>query len=253
MALSSNSLIHFTSKLTNLKGILQDNFKLRYCREKINANEKKYDLLIPMVSFCDIPFSQIKNHIKSYGNYGIGLKKEWAEKNGLNPVLYSDINSSLSKNFFEHLLIKLLNGDDGKKISSLTLEEKYIFDIFRYIKNYQGKLERFNKKTVENYRFSDEREWRYVLPLESEALMFANLKKIKTDMVQAAKEKMNANIMDKRLVFEPEDINYIIIKNESERDGIIKTLEDVKGKFPMQQVKRLTSRIISTEQIESDF
>ncbi|WP_051891120.1 abortive infection system antitoxin AbiGi family protein [Chryseobacterium sp. JM1] len=253
MALSSNSLIHFTNKLANLKGILKDNFKLRYCREIIRSDTKRYDFLVPMVSFCDIPFSQIEKHIQSYGNYGIGLKKSWAEKNGLNPVLYTDINSNLSKNFFDHLLIKIKNGDDDKKISKLTLEEKYVFDIFRYIKNYQGKLERSGKKIIENYRFSDEREWRYVLNLESEALMFANLKKVIHEDVSIFKQLVNDEIENERLNFEPEDINYIIIKNESERNDIIRTLENIKGKYPMEQVKRLTSRIISTEQIKSDF
>ncbi|MFN4365215.1 abortive infection system antitoxin AbiGi family protein [Chryseobacterium hispalense] len=252
MALSSNSLTHFTNKLSNLKGILKNNFQIRYCREIILANKKRYDFLIPMVSFCEIPFSQIHNHINSYGHYGISLNKKWAEKNGLNPVLYTDINSTLSRHFFEHLSNKIKNGKT-KIISEMELEEKYLLDIFRYIKNYEGDLERIGKKVVKNYRFNNEREWRYVLDLELDYQIFANLEKIEEAKIKTAKQKYNNIIKDERLYFEPEDISYIIIKSEKERDDIIQTLENVKGKFPMDQVKRLTSRIISTEQIISDF
>lgn len=254
MALSSNTLTHFTKTKSNLIGILKDNFKLRYCRETIETKKRKYDLLIPMVSFCDIPFSQILNHIENYGCYGIGLKKQWAEKNGLNPVLYVDQNSSLSNNFFEHIFT--LHLKDDKKISELTIEEKYPYDIFRYLKNYQSDLKRIEKKTIKNYRFSDEREWRFVLNIESEQMLFGNIQLKDGDdeeFIKKGKNLFNKKIESERLCFEPEDINYIIIKSESERDLIIQTLESIKGKYPHEQVKRLTSRIISTEQIKTDF
>lgn len=251
MGLSSNSIIHFTKSLSSLNGILSENFKIKYCRETIHTQNDYYDLLIPMVSFCDIPFSQILNHKNNYGSYGIGLKKKWAEKNGLNPVLYIDQNSKLANNFLEQLKTKITS--ENKKISDFTKEQKYIFDVFRYLKNYQGDLKRIGKKTIENYRFSDEREWRFVLDLESEYPMFGNMKKINPTEIPNFKELYNSNIITERLTFEPEDINYIIIKNETERDVVIRNLEKVKGKYPHEQVKRLTSRIISAQQIETDF
>jgi hypothetical protein len=239
---------------SRLIGILKDNFKLKYCRETIDTNKRKFDLLIPMVSFCDIPFSQILSHVENYGCYGIGLKKVWAEKNGLNPVLYVDKKSSLSENFFEH--IYKMNVGEEKKITGLTLEEKYTYDIFRYLKNYQGDLKRAEKKIVKDYRFSDEREWRYVLPVQSEHMMFGQIPLTKSnedEFIKKAKAYLNGKIESEKLYFEPEDINYIIIKNETERDDIIRTLENVKGKYPHEQIKRLTSRILSSQQIRSDF
>lgn len=252
MGLSSNSLIHFTNNLTSLVGILKDNFKIKYCYEKIEGQNGLY-LLIPMVSFCDIPFSQIIEHSNKYGSYGIGLRKNWAEKNGLNPVLYIEKNSTLGMNFFDKL--KEMNRGGVTKISELSEDQKHIFDIFRYLKNYQGDLQRNGKKEIKDYRFSDEREWRYTLPLENEALMFGNVQKSKNNLtkIKEIKEDLNSKISNVRLEFEPEDISYIIIKKEEERDKIIRTLETVKGKFPLEQVKRLTSRIISTEQIATDF
>lgn len=251
MALSSNTLIHFTKKLTNLEGILTSNFKIRYCRENIIVNSKEYDMLIPMVSFCDIPFSQIINHIESYGCYGIGLKKDWAIKNGLNPVLYIEKNSTLSHNIMGHLYAYLTEGKI--KITELTNEEKYRFDFIRYIKNYEGDLNRIAKKTIKNYRFSDEREWRYVLKPDFNHLLFANIKKVEKAKIAERKAHHNSKIESEKLSFQPEDINYIIIKKESERDRIISILEKNYTKFPHEQVKRLTSRIISTEQLYTDF
>ena len=252
MGLSSNSLIHFTKNLNSLNGILKDNFKIRYCRETIYTSKDHRDILVPIVSFCDIPFSQIMAHVNSYGCYGIGLSKSWAEKNGLNPVFYVEKNSSFAASFFNHLFEKITGSKD--KFSDLSLEEKYILDVIRYMKNYQGNLNRFEKKTIENYRFSDEREWRFVLNPENKELLIGNLKSLKTQAeIKEAKESLNDKIKDERLYFEPDDINYIIIKKESERNSVIRNLEQVKGKYPMEQVKRLTSRILSVEQIKTDF
>jgi hypothetical protein len=102
MGLSSNTLIHFTKSIKALSGILTEHFKIKYCQEIVYSISDNSKLIVPMVSFCDIPFSQIINHIDSYGYYGIGLKKEWAEKNGLNPVLYIEKNSLLSDNIIIH-------------------------------------------------------------------------------------------------------------------------------------------------------
>lgn len=251
MALSSNSIIHFTKNITSLKGILTENFKLKYCRETIISKTSKIDLLIPMVSFCDIPFSQILNHIDNYGSYGIGLKKRWGESKGLNPVFYLEKNSGLSDNIINHLYERI-RGEKGK-MDELEEIDKYNFDFLRYIKNYEADLKRLNKVTVENYRFSDEREWRYVIPPLDKQIFVKLPNDVNNQKIKKLKEVINKTVEDTRLKFEPEDINYIIIKKENERDAIIKVLESVNSMHAHEQVKRLTSRIISVEQIRTDF
>lgn len=253
MGLSSNTIIHFTKNFSNLKGILANNFKVSYCREKIISESKDVDYLIPMVSFCDIPFSQILNHINNYGSYGIGLKKKWAEEKGLNPVLYIEKKSILANSILSDLYEKLKGG--RQKISDLTVDERKAFDIIRYLKNYEGRVERMNGKIIENYRFSDEREWRYVIDPEIEHSLFGNLKKatLSPEDIKELKKIYNEDISHISLEFSPEDINYIIIKNESERDAILGIIEKVKGKNSLEEVKRLTSRIISVEQLKTDF
>lgn len=60
MALSSNSLIHFTNDKESLKGIRENNFKVLNCRESIVLDGRKSSWIIPMIGFCDIPLSEIK-------------------------------------------------------------------------------------------------------------------------------------------------------------------------------------------------
>lgn len=251
MSLSSNSVIHFTKNITNLKAIISNNFRVHYCRETIYSKSKKMDLLIPMVSFCDIPFSQIMKHIDSYGNYGIGLKKCWAERKGLNPVFYIEKNSALSDNIIHNLYNKIKEGK--LTIGDLDLQDKYNLDFLRYLKNYQGDLCRKGKTKISEYRFSDEREWRYVISPDSKYFAFLKLSEEHQEKIPSLKRVFNKLVVNESLKFEPEDISYIIIKNEKERDTIIKELEEANNRFPFEQVKRLTSRIITVEQIKTDF
>jgi len=245
MGLSSNSLIHLTKNKNSLMGILQEEFKIKYCLETIRTSKGPFTAAVPMVSFCDIPLSEIKNHIKSYGEYGIGLKKVWAKRKGLNPVLYLDSNSTLGGDFL-NAAKEILS---GKKFSTYTETETAIGDLLRYMKNYEGELLR-DGLTISDYRFSDEREWRYV-PNRKVASMAIGLKEY--DTVEK-KEKANSLLGTLSLGFEPNDIAYIIIKNESEISEFIQSLEDAKGKkYPFHDVKRLTTRIITTDQILNDF
>lgn len=251
MPLSSNSLIHFTKNKSNLKGILENDFRVKYCLEKVITKDTVYDFVIPMVSFCDIPLSEIKNHQKNYGCYGIGLTKRWAQKNGLNPVLYLDTSSKLAENTLEVIYDKTFtNPSSGLNRTKLALA-----DFFRYVKNYQAPLIRNKKIINQNYRFSDEREWRYC---PEKASLFDNPYLIddkKTyDKYIRNKNIFNSKLINIRLEFLPDDITYIIINNDSEIIEIIQHLEKCKGKrFSLEQIRRLTTRILTTEQIKSDI
>jgi hypothetical protein len=50
----------------------------------------------PMISFCDLPLSLAKDQFSKYGNYAIGLSKEWGVANKLNPVIYIEQNSGIA-------------------------------------------------------------------------------------------------------------------------------------------------------------
>jgi len=200
----------------------------------------------PMVCFCDIPLSQIKEHIEKYGQYGIGLKKTWGIENGLNPVLYAEIKSHLSKEFAS-VMNHLFKGKD-EQLLGLSEFEKSVIRIMSYVKNYQGELQRQNIM-IPNYRFADEKEWRYV-PLVEEDIPLA------VDASKYLKNKTAANekLCNMRLIFHPNDINYIIIKDDSEIENFINVLKNAKGNsYTYNDIERLTTRIITVDRIMEDF
>ena len=94
MAISANTLFHFTYRYDTLISILQSKFFPRLCLEKglWHPGDKKW--AIPMVCFCDIPLSNIAEHTRKYGNYAIGIKKTWAIEQGVTPILYVHDKSS---------------------------------------------------------------------------------------------------------------------------------------------------------------
>ena len=227
-----------------MQGILEDNFRLHYCKETVQLDSDSYEMRVPMVSFCDIPLSEIKDHIEKYGCYGIGLTKAWAVRNGLNPVLYVEPSSMLARSYNSAFATLVVNVEDD----NFTQVQQSFTDVLRYIKNYQGPLSR-KGKLIDEYRFSDEREWRYV-PAPSE-----QCEMLMTDE-QYLREHTAAQLSLEplRLHFEPNDIKYIIIQSDSEISEFVHLLRHAKGKkYAYDDVERLMTRILTTEQIKGDI
>lgn len=243
MALSPSTLFHFT-KRKYLMGILKDNFKLKYCFERINHLESPIEYAIPMVSFCDIKLSEIKEHIEKYGYYGIGLSKTWAVEKGLNPVIYLNSSSNFSKG---------LIGTAQKIITSSEFDsddQTNIANLIQYTKVYEGELIRKGIKT-QAYRYADEREWRYVPNAKENIEPWLSKDKYDT---KRKKIEANKTLKDERLYFNANDILYLIVKKESEIRETINHIRAVKSKnYNDIEIDRLTTRIISCERIFSDF
>ena len=253
--LSSNTFFHFTRTLENLTGILSKTFEPSYCLEKteyLTKNElNNIEMAYPMVCFCDIPLSKIKKHIGVYGNYGIGLKKKWGYQKNLSPVIYTRKNARTSKNYEQliywsrHILI--LNSLGTQEYENL---KSMVSDFLMFTKPYFGEMFR-NGKIIKR-RFYDEREWRWI-PKISRKDTYIHLDK---ESYPDEEFRARANsIVAKHypLSFNPDDINYLIIDNESEIDEFIRRIEEIKKPFNPETVKRLTSRIITKEQILYDF
>ncbi|KTB59115.1 hypothetical protein AO067_05180 [Pseudomonas viridiflava ICMP 13104] len=122
-----------------------------------------------------------------------------------------------------------------------------IADIARYTKNYEEILER-KGKSHGMYRFSDEREWRYVPEIDSSCEMYYAGKNFDEDARMAASE----SVKDYRLDFEADDIKYIIIASEDEVPSFVDSLRDLR-RFSSREVERITARVLTAEQIKSDF
>lgn len=244
-------LFHFTSR-DGLFDLLADNFRVSYARETIVGPNKTTGFAVPMVSFCDLRLSELKDHMSKYGRYGIGLSKAWANKRGLNPVFYVSRHSAFTASFIN--AVEALHGhlgtiQDGGQFAIASRAYMDVLNAYRFIKNYEGNLSRRGAKTIKDYRFADEREWRYVPRLDETKLPFVPLERIASDV---QKQGLNQSIADLRLKFQPEDIRYLIVEKEGERIGLIRHLESVKRGFSEDARRRLQSRILTAEQIRRD-
>ena len=237
-----STLFHFTKTKENLFGILKNEFKPSFCLERIFYGHSKWKYAIPMVCFCDIHLSQIKNHIDTYGVYGIGMSKEWAEKKGLNPVIYLKKKSLLSQHLsaIKPSLSQLLFKTPDNEMGSTTY--MWFLYVLRYLKNYEGNFLK-GKEDQADIIFYNEREWRYVPNIDflSEADYLNN------------SMRNNFSSFLPVLGFEPNDIKYLIVNNESEIEETINAIRRIKSKYPQPIVDILTSRIITSEQIRNDF
>ena len=253
MPISSSTIVHFTHKKAALKGILKTGFKIRYCYETIQIVDAKNIWAVPMVSFCDIPLSQVKDHVFKYGGYGIGLTKNWAKKKMLSPVQYISRGSYFAQSIKvtgNHLLPSIRDSLDNS--ANLKSQERAAVDILRYSKNYEGDLNRSSSKTVSDYRFYDEREWRFVPQFDKSYPMIVPISEAKK--TKDYKDKLNEKIASVRLDFEPSDVKYIIVKDDKEISEFVSTIKMESGKiYSHEDTERLITRIITQQQIEDDF
>lgn len=251
--ISSNTLFHFTNSAENLLNILTNEFSPRYCLEDLkilatNLNwEKALELAIPMSCFCDIPLSKIKSHISYYGNYGIGLTKEWGIKNGICPITYADKNSSSSR-LMQLMLQNLWENKEEDKIKDARTA---FVNLIRFFKPYTGDFWRTGG-IIENYRFYDEREWRFVPDTGELDLPYCLSKEEFFDDFKRV--QANNDIAERCVIsFEPKDVRFIIVEKEEQIPSMIESIEKIKGKFDSKTKKTLITRIISKECVMEDL
>lgn len=158
---SSSVLFHFTDSMANLIGILTDGFYPHYCPEYLLDRLDEEAALkgraptraMPLVSFCDLPLSLIWGHLRQYGNYGIGLNKEWGVRNGVTPAFYTHERAVT--------LRPLLSACVGPRRVNARACNIDMMLLAAFTKPFNGKAWR-NGKMQSNVAFYDEREWRYV-------------------------------------------------------------------------------------------
>ncbi|HHF2874138.1 TPA: abortive infection system antitoxin AbiGi family protein, partial [Vibrio diabolicus] len=213
-------------------------------------NNQEYVMYVPMVSFCDIPLSQIKDHIKKYGKYGIGLTKTWAEQSKLNPVLYIEKQSNISQ-CLDLAYDKLVYDIEGN-IDQLPKANRCFYDVFRHIKNYEADLIR--KNTVhKNYRFYDEREWRFVPSTCEDCLMVMGEEIFNSPKNNPLRLKAMQKIKNQILKFDIRDIKYLIVKDESDINTLVQHLKRTKGNISYDEMDKLLTRVLTAEQIHTDL
>lgn len=217
--ISSTFLYHFTPKFEWLKSIIKDGFKVSYSQEDYkwlnkktipfkffqgeDLQQRKIKLHIPMVCFSDIPSNLISEHVKTYGGYGIGLNDKFKSTYKLNPLFYLKDRTDIASTFYliESISAKLDTNDPNYALRN------QINRLLCFIKPYEGLFEK-NSNTYENYKYYDEREWRFIPP---------------STEIPVLSETEYKNQKEQRhsfLEFNKEHIEVIIVKSLQEKEKI---------------------------------
>jgi len=278
MAISSDSIFHFTNSFDSFKSILSDGlFKTAYCLESYDLDILSIEAAIPMICFSDIPLTMITSQVRNYGKFAIGLNKKWAAAKKLNPVNYVQRNSSYT-NMIEPIIYDTLANDpygsiDIRHTMEKINEHEYLIKnavddgrmnkirmvtaILSFTKNYSGILKRNGKVVKKEYKYYDEREWRYV-PSEEEfkqkRLKYYSLMDGDEYREWRSKSTTKSLIPDLFLEFDHSNIEYLVVSNDKERKLTIEHLKQCHSLFSNdEQMKILISKIFTIEQINRDF
>lgn len=242
----SNTLFHFTKSLETLKLILQNGFWPRYCLEHISwmGLEDIDYIAYPMVCFCDIPLSRISEHVDFYGQFGVGVTRQWAETNNLNPVIYVAGENGLTASFREltdqseqHATPDLQNA------SKVTL--RYIY---AHSKPTVGNMVLEGSSVAK--QFYQESEWRHV-PKNANIQEYLFRSAFENPpRTQKANSETKEHCM---LKFGPRDVRYVFVKSDSDIPDIINFFQANLDHYPNADLKILMSRVISLESISEDL
>jgi len=184
-----------------------------------------------------------------YGGYALGLTEEWANEQGLTPVVYlqrhSNLADSMLKNLDASIAAAPLIREDPPSTEDPLMSA---LDILRYTKNYVGELVRANGDRDPKYYFGDEREWRYSLKTRHFS-KYIYMEEMASKPGIA--EIMQALIADERLMFAAKDVRYIIIEREEERAGMESHIRSIKDRFSEEDINTLISRICTAAQLSN--
>lgn len=248
--LSSDTLFHFTSRIEHLLNILSVEFQPHYSLEDLSVLGRYAvggpEHAVAMVSFCDILLSQTTTHMETYGSYAIGLRKAWGIKKGVTPVLYAHARAAITQEL-DAAFTRSIRGERGGDQSTIQLLGLRIASL---VKSYEGEVKRDGRTAT--VRFYDEREWRYVPDLIAK-LQHPFLTTEEYYNVEERKQAEANLVSDYTLGFEPSDVRYLIVRKEAEIVPLIDSIQGIKAKYELDDVRLLSSRIISAEQIKADF
>lgn len=259
-----NHIFHYTDNFEVLLKIIKNGFAPSYCEEKINQIE----YFIPMVSFCNIPLRDVDLYMR-YGKYGIGMSLDWALKNSISPVVYihektpfKDFHSTLNHLHLKEMLTdvfyepqslknleKKLDSHNYSKYDNILTEiNKIIIPTLQFFKNWKTS---YKRQEIITYQ---EREWRFIPNLENE-------KKIITTNDHEFNELKSKSFRKKphlpnyaAPLTNIENIRYIVIKNEKQREKIINVLIRTFGEVNViKSIRSGKLMIIEDNLIKNDF
>lgn len=250
---SANVLIKFMTKIDYLKDILKKKSIVpRYYEESIEyLNIKEVPKIVfPMICFCDINFSKLTTHVAYYGEYGVALNKKWAIKSGVQPIHYMNEKSYISRDF-SSLFSKSMEVINNESISEYR---DYILGHLLFMKPIYGIMRKNGQHDKRN--FTDEKEWRYVPKIYEEDNIDLVIPRAYIDSDNAYNTYSDAltKLEHTWLTFEYKDIEYLVVKNEDDRQKLIKfILED--DNLECEEIEKyiLISKIIVYDIMNKDW
>lgn len=210
MGLSSNVLWHMTKRDAFFSILKSKQFRYSYSLEKAFPLKDMKGIAFPMISMSDLPFSEIASTKWTYGDFAIGLSRDWGVKKGFSPVWYCNVGSRV------WMQLNKLVYEAGTK------DDKGYFGIGMYlmsnVKFVQAPLIS-PKRKFRNYRFYDEREYRLV-PYITETDKERIPPFIPEEQYEEFKKRNGSSMLDFGVSFDYSDIKYLIVKSQSNVEEI---------------------------------
>lgn len=196
-------------------------FKRGYCAEYFGEKDNVVSSAAhPMVCFSEFTHSELKTKNITYGEYAIAMKKEWARKNGLNPVLYVERNSQAATGLASLRKARQKRGKDAIP-KQLRLP---IMQVKCFTKHETGYNSYFDKH---DFCFKDENEWHYVPTKKQVGNGYISLNR---STFIKNKEKYNKRLEPYPLECSFSDIEYIYVKSDEELLKIKEHFPQIVGK-----------------------
>lgn len=235
--LSSDTLFTFTSKIEYLISMLENGIYPRYIFERIPILNKTWYYTVAAKCFCDIPLGKIKSHLNWFGNYGLGIKKQYLRENGATPVMYIHSKS--------HWIIDALTKGGIQNLQS--------YPVLPFLKRHFGLDYKLNDDSTsdQKYRiFYDEREWRYI-PKNNDLETSGDNLLIKDGIEMIRQKNIKTPYSKASIPLNPKDIEYIIINSFKEFKELKTRLREI---YSMNDdYELMLSKILIADRIIRDF
>ena len=223
MGLSSNLLWHQTDRESIELILRSQKLLFSYSREQNLWDDSQ--TAYPMISLCDLPFSEMSDYLGKYGDYTIGFNRTWGLMNHFNPVWYCDQDSFAKR----HIQEEVENGN---------------LSIAAYVKPVEDALET-QKYIYKNYRYYDEREVRIVPSRKAMEEINEKWSLSSNEYEEYKKQHVDKAIIPKIFIpFSWSDVRFIIVKAENQINHFKKMLADLKcdntsiGIFSQKRVRQ---------------
>lgn len=254
--LSSNALFHFTRKLEFLLEVIKNGyFSSRYVKEDVEYLNLMFDsrkasrVALPMLCFCDIKLHELKHHVNKYGKFGIGISKEWAIKNNIDPIHYRNPKSKNTTLYSGALNKAIENNEDNIFGDELITQLAFSKPLFGKMNDMDGKITNFH----------DEQEWRYVPNFDDSdndnLLSFIDDVNDSNLMNEFSLGKLSNSLKEYRqscLEIDWNEVRYIFVKSSNDSKVVIQAIID-KNDLSMDQKLMMISKVVIVNELEEDW